>query len=254
MLPYIELFGKEIPLYGICFYAGIALAAICGVILCKRLQIDRYDVVCSAVYTMIGAILGSKLLFIAVSWKTIIEMNISLIAVIKGGFVFYGGFIGGAVGLWIYCKQFHLSFGKFGDLYVAVLPLGHAIGRVGCFFAGCCYGIPYDGLFAYEYHHTYGMTPMDVPLLPIQLIEAFVLLLIFVFGLIVYYKKTFIVYDQCLYYLILYPLARFVLEFWRGDIERGTVWGISTSQWVSLLLIGVAGVSIVIRSRLKKRI
>ena len=249
MLPYIELFDKQIPLYGIFFYLGIALASICGIIICKRLGIERYDVVYSAVYSMIGAMIGSKLLFIAVSWETIMELKLSLVSVLKGGFVFYGGLIGGGIGLIIYCAQFKLPFGKFGDLYVAALPLGHAVGRIGCFFAGCCYGIPYDGPLAYTYHYTYGFTPLNVKLLPIQLIEAAVLMVIFAVGLAVYYRKNYRTYDQCLYYLCVYPLARFLLEYGRGDVERGSAGWFSTSQWVSLCLIGLSVLLFVLRSR-----
>lgn len=251
MLPYIILFDKQIPLYGLCFYGGILLAALVAVLICQKRNIERFDVVCSAIYTMIGAMLGSKLLFIAVSWKQIIEMHLSFMDVLKGGFVFYGGLLGGILGLFIYCKQFQLSFAKFGDMYVAVLPLGHALGRVGCFFAGCCYGIPHDGLFSHTYIAAYGNTPLGVPLLPIQLIESILLLIVFGLGMLIYHRKQVYDFDQCLYYLMAYPLIRFVLEFWRGDVERGSMWVFSTSQWISLILLAVAVLLCVCRMKKK---
>lgn len=240
MLPYIILFDKQIPLYGICFYGGIFLAALVAVMICQKRNIERFDVVCSAIYTMIGAILGSKLLFIAVSWKQIIEMHLSFMDVLKGGFVFYGGLLGGILGLFIYCMQFQLSFAQFGDMYATVLPLGHALGRVGCFFAGCCYGVPYDGPFAYTYIYSYGMTPLGIPLFPVQLMEALLLMLIFVASLVLYNRRSRQSFDQCLFYLVSYSFVRFVLEFLRGDVERGTFGLFSTSQWISMLLFGAA--------------
>jgi len=87
--------GKfEIPLYGIFFYLGIVIAVLVAWRLCKRASIEGFDLVASAIYVFIGAIAGAKLLFLAVSWKTILELQLPLEAILKGGFVFYGGFFG----------------------------------------------------------------------------------------------------------------------------------------------------------------
>ncbi len=241
MIDSIEILGREVPLYGICFFAGIAIAALAALIIVKKLNLfPLFDLTCSAVYIMIGAILGSKLLFIAVSIKDIIELQIPLINVIKGGFVFYGGLIGGLLGMFIYSKQFKMNFNTFLELYATVVPLGHAFGRVGCFFGGCCYGRPYDGAFSVVYTETVGLTPLNIPLLPIQLIEAACLLLLFFVMLFVYLKfRTKI--STVAVYAMSYSIIRFVLEFFRGDAERGVFLGISTSQIISigLFLFGV---------------
>lgn len=237
----ITILGRDIPLYGIFFYLGIVAAAVLAFLLRRRAGIDAFDIAGSGVYVMIGGILGAKLLFLAVSARQIIQENIPLMAVIKGGFVFYGGLLGGALGLWIYTKQFRMDMGKFADLYTTVLPLGHALGRVGCFFAGCCYGIPWK--YGHVYHSTVGMTPLEVPLLPIQLIESGVLLVLFVVQLLLYVRhpKT---WRNTILYISVYPVARFVLEFFRGDVERGVLLGLSTSQWASLGILAVLGVTL----------
>ena len=233
---FIELFGKEIPLYGIFYYLGIAIAGVVAVLLCKKKNIERYDFVYSAVYSLIGATIGAKLLFIVVSIEEIIELQLSLEAIIKGGFVFYGGLIGGILGLLIYVKEFKLKFLPFADLYATVLPLGHAFGRIGCFFAGCCYGIPYDGPFSYTYHYSIGTTPTEIPLLPIQLIEAITLFWIFIITLIIF-QKNFSCGTVTTVYIFSYSIIRFVLEFFRGDKERGAFLSLSTAQWISIALI-----------------
>ena len=249
MSPYFEIFEKEVPAYGLFFYIGIAAAALVGALICKRKKIERFDLACSAIYTMIGAVVGAKLLFIAVSLEDIIRYSIPLVDVIKGGFVFYGGLIGGILGLFIYCKQFKGKFLQYGELFATVLPLGHAFGRVGCFFAGCCYGMPYDGPFSHTYHSVAGgMTPLGVPLLPVQMIEAVVLVLIFVFMLIMYFKTKDRYGMAPVIYLIIYSVVRFVLEFFRGDAERGSLLVLSTSQWVSVGLI-VAAIGYVVYCR-----
>ncbi len=246
----IIIFGREIPLYGIFFYLGIAAAALAGLLICKRKGLPKIELVYSGVYVFVGALLGAKLLFLAVSLKQIIEYHIPIIYLIKGGFVFYGGFIGGALGLFIYTKQFKESFIRYADIYAAVVPFGHAFGRVGCFFAGCCYGIPVK--WGHVYTTSHGSTPLGVPLLPIQLIESACLLLIFgVMMLFVFRwpKKTGFLTSL---YLILYPVTRFVLEFFRGDAERGVLL-LSTSQWVSLLIIAATvGVNLLVVRRRKE--
>ncbi len=251
MIDSITIFGKEIPLYGLLFYAGIFVAAIVALLFCKKdKRLPMYDLVYSAVYVMIGAMIGSKLLFIIVSLRQIIELQLSLIDMVKGGFVFYGGFIGGFAGLWIYCKQFKMNMGPFLDIFAVVLPLGHAIGRIGCLAAGCCYGVPYDGPFHVVYHETVGMTPLGIPLFPVQVLEALCLFVLFIILTIVFLRghKGRTAWLYC----IAYGIIRFAVEFLRGDKERGVFLGISTSQWLSLGIIVVTLVLFILRLKREK--
>lgn len=238
MISGFEFLGKTIPLYGVFFFVGIFASALAAVLIADK-EIERYDVIYSAVYTMIGAIMGAKLLFIAVSWRQIVALNVPLLALLKGGFVFYGGLMGGFLGLLIYCFQFRLPFFQFCDLYAVVLPLGHGFGRIGCHFAGCCYGIEYSGPFSVVYMQTLGDTPLGVGLLPIQGIEAVCLMGLFLFLLIGYRKRHgirgFGVFAG--QYAVGYGFLRLILERFRGDAARGIWGGISTSQWISFFLI-----------------
>lgn len=244
--------GREIPLYGLCFFGGILFAALVGALICQRKKICRFDFVCSAVYTCIGALIGAKLLFLIVSCRELITRQIPLEAAIKGGFVFYGGLIGGVIGLWLYVREFHLSPSDFFNLYAVCLPLGHACGRVGCFLGGCCYGIPYDGPLHYVYKESAGNTPLGVPLLPIQLIEAGLLLIVFIVLLFLFCKKKSESLPFALIYLLVYAVIRFLLEFFRYDSERGHLLVFSTSQWISLILFGFSLI-LLIRQKQKSR-
>ena len=248
----IEIFGKEIPIYGLSWIVGVALSALLAVLLAKKHGVERYDVVYSAVYIMIGALVGAKLLFLATSLKQIIETNAPFMSFIRGGFVFYGGLIGGTVGLIIYTRQYKLSTLKFSDLFAIVLPLGHSLGRVGCFFGGCCYGIPYDGPLSCMYTETMGNTPLNVPLLPIQLIEAAILFLLFASLFILWTKKA---KDGTitLVYFVAYAIIRFILEYFRGDMDRGHLFIFSTSQIISLLFLAGIAVYFVYRKRKQAR-
>ncbi|MBP3666538.1 MAG: prolipoprotein diacylglyceryl transferase [Clostridia bacterium] len=233
----ITIGGTEIPLYGICFWLGVLVSA--GLLLALRTKrsIPWYDAAYSGVFTMIGAMIGSKGLFILVSWNEIIAAGIPWIDVIKGGFVFYGGLLGGLAGLITYVRIYKLNVYDFMDIYALAIPIGHAIGRVGCFFAGCCYGIPYDGIFSHVYTEAAGQTPLHIPLLPIQLIEASCLFLLFTVNLFLFMRAPHRRGVPLSIYICAYPIIRFVLEFFRGDRERGILLGLSTSQWVSLILL-----------------
>lgn len=252
MISTINVFGKELPLYGLFCTLGMIVAALVGMLICRKRKIPIFDLVASAVYVFIGAMIGSKLLFLALNLKVIIENHIPFMDVMKGGFVFYGGLIGGALGLLIYVKQYKLKLSEFLDVYAVCLPLGHALGRVGCFFGGCCYGIPHDSPISVVYTESAGITPLNTPLLPIQLIEATVLFFFFIIMLTLFLKTNLRVLPTV--YLFMYSIARFVLEFFRGDKERGGVLGISTSQIISLIIIVALAIYLTIQFKKKKRV
>lgn len=254
MLTGIEIFGRFFPMYGVMFFIGVAVACGVAMLIVKRAGIERYDFVYAGVFTMIGAGIGAKLLFIIVSWDAILEYGI--MAAIFGGFVFYGGLLGGIFGLWLYTHMYKLPTLRFFEVGAVVLPLGHAFGRVGCYFGGCCYGMPYDGPFAVTYTHTLGDTPLGIPLLPTQLIEATFLALLFVVQLILFIRFTKKgaenLNGKCvLVYLASYSIFRFVIEFFRGDEVRGGIASISTSQWISLGLF-ICAVILLVRIINKK--
>lgn len=156
-----------------------------------------------------------------------------------GGFVFYGGFLGGAVFLALFKKifpDFH-----YRDLWplVPALALGHGIGRIGCFLAGCCYGKPTDLFWGIYLHDHYRH--------PTQLIEAIGLL---VLGLFLFYSKKS---PKILFgiYLLSYGVLRFFVETLRGDLVRGQ-WGpLTPSEWISCGLV-ITGIYILIKTKNKK--
>lgn len=230
-------FGKTIPFYGLFLYIGVLLASAVCLFLCKKRKHPIGDLVAAASYAMIGGMCGSKLLFLAVSWKQILALHLPLEAVIKGGFVFYGGVIGGLLGVVIYAKQFKRTLIDYLDLFAVPLPLGHAFGRIGCFYGGCCYGRPYSGPWHHVYHTSFDLnTPLDTPLFPVQLISAIGLFFLFIALLIVFLRSKKI--GTTFYaYVIAYPIMRFAVEFLRGDRERGLYFGLSIAQWVSLAVL-----------------
>lgn len=237
----------EIPAYSVCCFVGLILAATAAFLLGEKSgAVHRRDIAYSAVCVLLGAVLGAKLLYIFVSFKDfatlvrqVIDFGLPWYTALLSGFVFYGGLLGGILALYLYARHVKLPFSSLADLYAVVVPLGHAVGRVGCHLAGCCYGMPYDGPFSVTYTESFGSTPIGVPLIPVQLIEAVCLLLLFAVQVAVYLKvkKPTV---NIFVYAIAYAVIRFVLEFFRYDTARGLFFGLSTSQWISLAILGTA--------------
>ena len=194
---------------------------------------------------VLGAILGAKLLYLLPLLPQLVAAlpflrtspSYFLAKYLSGGFVFYGGLLGGLAGAWLFCKQRRTSFAALGRDLVPALPLFHAFGRVGCFLAGCCYGIPAPvGWLGVTFPASAVEAPGGVPLLPVQLYEAAGCFLLFL--LLDHLTKRGWPGDCLLaLYLALYAPFRFLLEFLRGDAVRGFLGPLSTSQVISLAVL-----------------
>ena len=216
---------------------AIAVCMISAFFLDVHTGIKREDKIYGASFALIGGIFGAKLLSVLLSVKTIIEYNLSFENVIKNGFVFYGGLIGGAIGIIIYCVSFKISILRFFDTAAVILPLGSAIGRIGCLAAGCCYGRPTDSFLGVTYREPIDpTTPIGIPLLLSQLFETAYCSVLFIVLLILSRKKRRKGLLTCIY-AGGYAAARFINEFFRYDAGRDFFLGLSTSQIISVLII-----------------
>jgi phosphatidylglycerol:prolipoprotein diacylglycerol transferase len=148
----------------------------------------------------------------------------------------------------MYVRIKKISILKLGDFFVPSLALGHAIGRIGCFFAGCCYGKETDVAWSVVFRDKNSSAVLNVHLHPTQLYEALGNFLIF-FFLYFYSKKEHEKGFLVSFYFISYAVLRFIVEFFRGDLDR---WrqcvGLSISQILSLILF-IIGVSITCRKK-----
>lgn len=227
--------GYEVSVYGILSFIGFIIGIIISLKNCKYYSIKKEDIIYCSVYAIIGVFIGAKLLYLLTSLPYIISNEINIAQLFKGGFVFYGGAIGGVIGIWIYAKQFKMKFSYLLNIGIVVIPLIHAIGRMGCFFNGCCYGIEYNGIGHIMYINSL-IAPNNINLFPVQLIESILNIVIFVI-LLSNFKKNLHSYKNIALYCILYGIGRFILEFFRGDEIRGLLFGISTSQYISIIVI-----------------
>lgn len=186
-----------------------------------------------AFWLMVGGILGGRIAYVLANFNYFRAAPQEIIRVDQGGLIFYGGFIGGLITFFILTRWHHLKAADLADFTVTALPLGHALGRIGCFLNGCCGGA--------------GTTPSlltgGLSHYPVQLYEA-------AFNLIVYGILTWYFLRRrgprhgsvVALYLVIYPIGRFLLEFIRGDERLRVFGGLDAAQIISLalLLIGIA--------------
>ncbi|MDR3256587.1 MAG: prolipoprotein diacylglyceryl transferase [Endomicrobium sp.] len=198
-------------------------------------------------YMAIFAIVGGRLLYVLTNLDEFISSPLKIFELWQGGLVYYGGFIAAVIFITIYAKRKKIQLLKLGDFFAPALALGHAIGRIGCFFAGCCYGkytsLPWSVVFIDKH----SLAVKGVHLHPTQLYESFANFLLFMF-LHFYSKKEHKIGISFAIYLIGYTVLRFIIEFFRGDYRGIQYFGFSISQIISILLF-VFGVFIICKKK-----
>lgn len=204
---------------------------------------DKYDIFYfpkvreSSLYCMVGAVIGGKLLYMLTRITTS-DLNI---LDRLGGFVFFGGLIGAIGGLYIYSKRKWNRLFDLLDTYASIIPLGQAIGRIGCYFNGCCYGNYYTGFLSVKYI----VQGKETHVFPTWFIESFYCFVLFICMFLISRKIYSRIYAAI--YMTNYSLFRFSIEFFRGDSLRGIWMGLSTAQYISIGCFCV-GVTILARS------
>lgn len=261
MYPMIEIFGREIGTYGLMTMLGIAAALLVGSRLIKRFEIDMFDFVLIMLAVFGGLVIGagivygiSNIRYLIYAFGHISELGLSglweLLVYSFGGMVFYGGFIGGGIALLIYTKlskELRPKRDALLDVYAVLVPLFHAFGRIGCFLGGCCYGV--ESEFGFTVHNnTLNPSINDVNRFPIQLVESGCLFILF-FVMFYLFKKRVMEMRLIYIYMLTYPVVRFITEFFRGDTYRGFFFGLSTSQWISIILFVFALIMLPVKTK-----
>ena len=258
MFPFIDFGFIKIPMYGIMGATGTVIAVLIACFTKNRYGIKKDDILYSACFAGIGVLIGSKILYAIATLPHIIEnyevysdTTLHFITTLFGGYVFYGGLIGGIVMGMIYGKIYKINPLKLVDIYAPLIPLIHGFGRIGCFFGGCCYGMPSEKYGVY--FEAVGGAPQGVKLFPIQLVEAGINFVVFAVLMILAVKKVFKLGGITGAYLSVYAIERFILEFFRYDSIRGSAFGISTSQWISIVLLPIGIILIIFGEKIFKK-
>ncbi len=191
---------------------------------------------------MLGGVVGGRLLYVALNWDVYHHATWEWVAVWHGGLVWYGGFAGGLLSVWFFFRSRRRSFLALMDRIAPVIALGHAIGRLGCFANGCCYGRPTTAWWGVQF------PSLPEPVIPTQLLEAAGLLLLAAVLRAGQTREALRRRGRVFgWYLIGYGALRWLLEYWRADQPIFEL-GLTLSQWISGLLFA-AGSALLARSR-----
>lgn len=236
--------------YGVMIAVGILFAFWLGEKQAKKYGFNPNEVDNLVFVCLISGYLCSKLLFCLTNWSDFIQDPLTYLG--SSGWVVYGGIIGGVLGAWLWCRHKKLDFMGYLNLLFPEVALAQGFGRIGCFFAGCCYGKVTDSRFSLVFPAG-SEAPAGVPLIPTQLISSFGDFVLF-YILYTIYKDSSHRNETAAWYLILYSAGRFVVEFFRGDTIRGFIGVLSTSQFISMFT-AAAGVILLlaVRNQAKKQ-
>ena len=245
-----------IKTYGVCMAVGFL---VCWKVI-ERLS-GRKDLADLMMYLMVAGVVGSRIAYVVEHWKAEFAANpLMVVRVDRGGLVFYGGLILSMAVFFAWCWKKRERPLALADLLCVTIPLGHAFGRVGCFFYGCCWGrvscsplavkFPMHSPAWYE-QVSEGLldssAAASLPVLPTQLFEAAALALLFVALLAAYLKWRRFTAGA---YLIGYAAVRFAMEYLRGD-PRAAVLGLSIGQAISvcMALVGASFIALELKRR-----
>lgn len=239
--------------YGFFVATGFLLAISVAIREAKRVSEDPEKIIDLALYIIIAAIIGSRFLYVVINWRDFKDDPLEIIRLWNGGLVFYGGLIGASlVTIW-YLRKHRLPVWKTADILAPSIALGQSIGRIGCFFAGCCYGKVCHYWWCITFTHPESLAPKGVPLHPVQLYATANAFLIYVVLTKLRRRKKF---EGELFwlYILLYAITRSAIEFFRGDY-RGTLFGglLSTAQTIGIVMALVAIFMLVCLRRVSHR-
>lgn len=235
-----ELGDWPVYSYGVLLAAAYLLGLQLAVWRAKRRGVDPNRVMDLGIWIIIAALVGAKLLLVVVDWDFYRANPREMFSLFRSAGVFYGGLVVATITGLLLIRRYKLPVWLTADLYAPGIALGHVIGRLGCFFAGCCWGRPTDLPWAITFTDPAAAinvgTPLNIALHPTQLYEAGAELVIL--GLLLATERKWKYFEGRTFwlYMLLYGITRFIIEFYRGD-PRGMVMGISTSQFVSVLLV-----------------
>lgn len=225
----INLGPLTIHSYGLFISLGFTFGILLAIFRAPRFKIETAAVLDMAIYSIISAIVGSRIFYIIVNYHEYVNDPIKVFYLHKGGLVFYGGLIGVVAALSYYITKNKFDYFKTADMLITSLPLGHFFGRIGCFLNGCCYGAVTSSAFGINFPNLKEAALRH----PTQLYEAaFCLISLFVLLVVEKFVKKA---DGILFvsYIYMYSTWRFAIEFLRDDDRGAFILGLSPSQIVS---------------------
>lgn len=245
MIPNFSVFGRVFSAYQICAVAGILATLFFTMFLAKKMGKNEDTAMFMLLIAAPGVIFGGILLFGLTNISSILDVIarreeyettgafVKAIMNYFSGSVFYGGLLGAMLtaGLYLARKK---DRADYADLGAVAAPLFHTFGRLGCFLTGCCYGV--ECKIGFVYHYATTPNANGISRFPVQLVEMGLNFGLFLL-LLSWIRRGKHKGRLLQWYLLIYPVYRFILEFFRGDDYRGFLFGLSTSQIISVLIL-----------------
>jgi len=229
--------------YGVLLAAAYLIGLQLALVRSRSRGLDQQRVMDLGIWIIVSALAGAKLLLFLVDYRQYLANPRELGNLLRSGGVFYGGLIAGVgVALW-YIHRHRMPLWTTTDVFAPGIALGHVVGRLGCLMAGCCFGRPTSMPWAITFRDPAANSnvPLGVPLHPTQLYEAGAEAVILMLLLALERRSGDFPGRTFWTYMLLYGISRFGIEFYRGD-SRGMILGaVSTSQFVSLVVVPLAG-------------
>jgi phosphatidylglycerol:prolipoprotein diacylglycerol transferase len=249
----LPIFGMHfaLPTYGLTLAVAFLLALWFAQRQSRREGLPPDPVLDLWIAALVSGIVGAKVLLYALDFRYYVENPRAILSGLQSAGVFYGGFIAAVLTCLYMIRRRGLPGWKIADIAAPAVALGQAIGRIGCFAAGCCYGretsLPWAVTFTDEEAHRLTGVPLGVPLHPSQLYESGLDFILFL-TLLALSRRKRPDGQLFLWYLLLYALLRGAVEFTRGD-PRGQILGASTSQVIALVVATAAALGLWMRRR-----
>ncbi len=226
--------------YGVLLAAAFLLGLKFASSRARARGLDAARVLDLGIYIIVAAILGGKLLLLVTDFQSFRANPVEILSLARSGGVFYGGLIVAVLVAFWYMRRHRLPLWPTFDVFAPGIALGHAVGRMGCLMAGCCYGrptsVPWGIVFTDPFTGDYVGTPLGVALHPTQIYEVIAETAILLFLLRFERRGRGFAGRTFWTYILLYGVSRYVIEFFRGD-PRGSVLVFSTSQLISVILV-----------------
>lgn len=255
MFPVLIKIGPlTIHTYGFLIAVGFLVALTLAAREAKRKDISNESIIDVGFYALLSGIIGARLFFILTDLGNFVEHPLDMVKIWEGGLVFYGGVLCALPTVIWYAKKKGLSLWQTADIWAPSIAIGHAIGRLGCFCAGCCYGRPAEDLpWSVTFTNPNSLAVLGTPLHPTQLYESALELMNFLVLITLRRYQSF-KGQLFLVYILNYSIIRSVVELFRGDEVRGFLFpGFSYSQAISVAMF-ITALSLIIVLKNKKNL
>lgn len=246
MHPVLFQFGSiTLYTYGLFVGLGFLAAVYFASYRAKKEGIPQDKITDLFVVILASSILGARFLYVFINFNEFKSDFFAVFKIWNGGLVFYGGFIAALISAFLFIKLSRLPLGRVADITAPAVAIGHTLGRIGCFFAGCCYGKVCELPWAVTFEDKASLAPLHINLHPTQLYESISNLILFFILILVDKRKK---YDGMTFwvYIFLYGLLRSFIEIFRGDPRGNFIFSsISVSQGIGLSM-STAGLCMII--------